>query len=126
MKVQVGQILLPEPEAIVSPLQMAAVLTLIGIMAAVLVEVLVAPAVLHIPALLIAVHRPADAAAVGLILARALANKLRRKDATMCRRPAAETDFIGMLLPVPAVNQPQHLAQELAAVPDHAPPDLIG
>lgn len=65
---------------------------------------LVAPAVLHIPVLLIAVRQRADAAAVGSIIARALVNKLHHKDATMCRRPAAEADFIGILLPVLAVR----------------------
>lgn len=66
--------------------------------------VLAAPAVLHILVLLIAVRRLADAATVGLIIARALVNKLRHKDATMYQPQVAEADFIGMLLPALAVR----------------------
>lgn len=68
-----------------------------------IMALLVAPADLHLRAL-IAVLRLEDAAAVGLTVVHALVKLLHRKDVTMCLHPAAEADFIGMLLPVPAVS----------------------
>jgi hypothetical protein len=76
--------------------------------------------------ILLAVHLPADAAAVGLTAVPALVNNLHHRDATMYQLQVVVA--VGTLTPLPvlAVNQPQHLAQELAVVPDRAPLDLIG
>lgn len=63
--------------------------------------------------LLIAARHLEDAAVVGLTIALVLASKPHRKDATMCQRQAAGPDFIGMLLPAPAVRVAHlHLQQE--------------
>lgn len=97
--------------------------------------VLAAPAVLHTLVLLIVVRQRADAAAVGLILARAPVSKLRHKDAIMCQLQVAEADFIGTLLPALAVravplhrqaatlHQPQLHPAQVAA---HVHQDIIG
>lgn len=97
--------------------------------------VLAAPAVPHILVLLIVVRQRADAAAVGLILARALVSKPHHKDATMCQLQVAEADFIGTLLlalavravrlrrQAAALHQPQLHPAQVAA---HVRQDIIG
>lgn len=84
------------------------------------------PAGPRLPALLIAILRPVDAAAAGLITVHALANKLHRKDATTFQPQVADQDGIGTLRPAHVANQLQHLAQEPAAVLDRVPLDLTG
>lgn len=79
---------------------------------------------LRIPAL--AILHPEDAAAAGLTAVLVPANKPLHRDATMCQLQAARAAGILILLSARAANQAQPLAQEPAAVPDHAPLDLIG
>lgn len=129
MKVRAGQILQPDPEAIVRALAVAEEhIWIIQAAAADILQPVAQPVVIqaahHIPAP--AVLRLADVAADGLTLAHALVDNLRRKGAIMYQLQAVGQDGILTQLLALAVNQPQPLAQELAVVLDHAPLDLTG
>lgn len=107
-------ILIPAPLTITVPAPLlllvhihpedAAMVGLIGVLVPAKVLVAMVEKALHILALAPAVPlHPADAATAGLTIVHVLAKQPHRKDATMYRHPVAGPDFIGMLLPVPAV-----------------------
>ena len=134
MRVQVGQIPLPAPEAGANPLLMAVVLTLIGIMEAARVEALILlPAPVAVEQVLV-ILLLVDVDQAGLILPHALAKHLHHKDVITYQRRVAEADLHGTLRLVLAVHRaqvhppqperPLRLAEEQVAAPVH--PDITG